>query len=104
MNKILADGLSVLNVLLAVAFIVIGALVGHVEFGHTVLGIVIGIIVAMAFCGTLALFLDMRAELVELRKSQASAHDAQISALKAISTQLESIHKVVERSGTESHG
>ena len=99
MNKLLAGSLSILNALLAVAFVVAGAIAGYLRFGDDPLPIWlgggVGLVVAVVFCGLLAVFLDMRSELIELRKAAATAQSAQASAMAAISMQLGDINQVL---------
>ncbi len=91
MNRMLANGLSALNVLLAVAFIGIGALVGLSRLGG--LGVLIGGVggaaLAVVVCGLLAVFLDMRGELIAIRKGT----DAHNDGLAALSKQLGALHQ-----------
>lgn len=96
MNKLLAEGLWFLNSLLAIAFVGVGAIAGYVLFaehgGFTVIGAILGFLAATLVCGTLAVFLDMREELVTIRKGAADQSRMQADALSAISKQLGAIH------------
>jgi hypothetical protein len=95
MNKLLADGLSFLNSVLAIAIVGIGAFAAYVQYGDSgaLIGGIIGIVVAVVLCGVLAVFLDMRDELIDIRmgveKARLGAHS---DALAAISKQLGAIH------------
>jgi hypothetical protein len=99
MNKLLAGSLSILNTFLAVAFVVAGATAGYLRFGDDPLPIWlgggVGLVVAVVFCGLLAVFLDIRSELIALRKAAAIAQSTQASAMDAISMRLSDIHQVL---------
>jgi hypothetical protein len=86
-NKLLADGLGALNALLAVALIGIGALVGYV-YGNAEVGAFVGGVAAVMFCGALAVFIDMRHELIAIHK----AHN---DGTAALSKQLGAIHRLL---------
>jgi hypothetical protein len=71
MNKLLAGAIRFLNGLLALIFIVVGAAAGaslpHGSPRRAVIGAVAGFVVALIFCGLLALFVEMRSELIKIR-------------------------------------
>ena len=73
MNKFLASTIGFLNGLLAVIFIAGGAAAGSQmqEQGDlgTFLGLLAGLGLAVVICGFLALFIDMRNELIQIRKA-----------------------------------
>lgn len=82
MNKILADALAQLNAVLAAGIIIVGFIVGgRMDINHTgvfdlggaLLGATVGGLVAVLVCGWLALFIDIRNELVRIRKGDANA-------------------------------
>lgn len=84
MNSLLASIVGFLNGLLALIFIICGAVVGlnfdsimaeylgypYSSFGNygVILGLIIGFIFAVLFCGLLALFISMRKELIAIRR------------------------------------
>ena len=68
MNKFLATSVAVLNQLLAIVFILIGSLIGFKE-GLGALGGILGFLVAVVICGTLALLIDIRNELTHIRRA-----------------------------------
>jgi uncharacterized membrane protein len=76
MNRFLARSIGFYNSFLAVILVlggvVIGAGLGQYS-GRTgvgvVLGLIVGIIVAVIVCGVLALFIEMRHELIKIRSS-----------------------------------
>ncbi|MDE8344095.1 MAG: hypothetical protein POG24_09780 [Acidocella sp.] len=76
MNKLLASLVSLLNGLLAISFVIVGGVSGEIlgfKYGgqtlDTLMGLVAGLVVAIIFCGLLALFIDMRRELIHIRKA-----------------------------------
>jgi len=79
MNKFLADCVGVLNGLVAV--VIIGACTiadliadrSTVGGGYFIVGILVGLVVATLVCGVLALLVDIRNELVRIRKGDARA-------------------------------
>ena len=94
MNKFLASSLAVLNGMLAVIIILVSSLLGFgygswsgLLFGVQgdlgplggVLGGIIGVFVAVIVCGTLALFIDMRNELAQIRKALSPKRSFNIS-------------------------
>jgi hypothetical protein len=74
MNKLLAGAVRFLNGLLALLFVAGGTLVGA-EYGGRVggqesgmiVGFIAGFAVALVVCGFLALFIEMRSELIKIR-------------------------------------
>ena len=70
MNRFLASIIGFLNGFIALVFILGGGAIGHrmSESYGLVLGLVCGLIVAILVCGFLAIFISMRAELVEIRR------------------------------------
>ena len=70
MNRFLASVISFLNGFIELVFILGGGAIGH-SMSESVgmeLGLVCGLIVAILVCGFLAIFISMRAELVEIRR------------------------------------
>jgi uncharacterized membrane protein YraQ (UPF0718 family) len=71
MNRLLAGTVRLLNGFLAVALIVIGLVAGAASSQNStagaLLGSIIGFIVALLACGMLALFIEMRTELIKIR-------------------------------------
>jgi hypothetical protein len=74
MNRLLAETVGVLNGLLAIVLIIIGMVVGaastdfqRIGIAGALLGGVIGFAVALFSCGLLALFIEMRSELIRIR-------------------------------------
>ena len=70
MNSLLANTIGVLNGLLALFFVIVGALIGQsqLEGMGLIVGLVLGFILAVVVCGILAIFISMRDELIEIRK------------------------------------
>ena len=70
MNSLLANTIGLLNGLLALFFIIAGALIGQsqLEGMGLIVGLVVGFILAVVVCGILAIFISMRDELIEIRK------------------------------------
>ncbi|MXZ61046.1 MAG: hypothetical protein F4228_04720 [Acidobacteria bacterium] len=66
MNRFLAKVLQWGNSVLAILIVLAGFLLGQQE-GNAALGAIAGFITAVAFCGTLAVFLDTRQLLEEIR-------------------------------------
>lgn len=94
MNKLLASSLAVLNGALAVIIVLVGSLSGFgygswfgLVFGvqHDwgplggMLGGIIGAFVAVIVCGTLALLIDIRNELAQIRKALSPKRSFDIS-------------------------
>jgi hypothetical protein len=75
MNKVLADGVGALNGFFAAVIILIGFLAGiHGGTPEAVVTCtIIGFLVAVMLCGLIALFVDIRNELVRIRKGDANA-------------------------------
>jgi hypothetical protein len=70
MNRFLANAVGFLNALIAVVIIVAGAVAGAIQgLVYAVIGAVLGLAVAVLICGLLALALDIRNELVQIRKA-----------------------------------
>jgi hypothetical protein len=75
MNKFLADSVAAMNAAMAMFFIVIGA-VGGTQLGYpnnpvlifTLLGTVGGLLIAIVFCGFIAVLVEIREELIRIRK------------------------------------
>ena len=71
MNRLLAGAVRFLNGFLAVALIVIGLVAGSVSSQSSaagaLVGAIIGFVVALLACGMLALFIEMRTELIKIR-------------------------------------
>lgn len=74
MNRLLAATIRALNSVLALLFIIGGAVAGSVygkilgnEGGGIIIGIIGGFILAVVVCGFIALFIDMRSELIKIR-------------------------------------
>jgi hypothetical protein len=72
MNKMLSNIVGFLNGFLAVVFLIIGAAVGNqmdAELGGAgiIVGLFIGLVLSVIFCGVLAIFISMRDELVEIK-------------------------------------
>jgi len=82
MNKVLAAMIRGLNGLLALVIVAVGAIVGSQYgatvgaqhgadqqqfFGGLVAGLLVGSLAALAICGVLALFVEMRSELIKIR-------------------------------------
>ena len=70
MNSLLANTIGVFNGLLALLFVIAGALIGQsqLEDMGLIVGLVVGFILAVVVCGILAIFISMRDELIEIRK------------------------------------
>jgi hypothetical protein len=70
MNRFLANAVGFLNALVAIIIIVVGAVAGA-KYGdfYLVIGAVIGLAAAILICGLLALAVDIRNELVQIRKA-----------------------------------
>ena len=71
MNKFLSEGLSLINSFLAILITLFGGVFGYNIFGYSfggaigvLAGLVGGFMVATLVCGILAVFLDIRDELV----------------------------------------
>lgn len=75
MNRVMAASIGFLNGLIAAILIAGGMLVGAIssQGPQVVIGIligaIIGFIIALIACGILALFIEMRAELVRIREA-----------------------------------
>ena len=71
MNRLLAGTVRLLNGFLAVALVIIGLVAGagtsQNSAAGALLGAIIGFIVALLACGMLALFIEMRTELIRIR-------------------------------------
>jgi hypothetical protein len=71
MNRLLAGAVRFLNGLLAVLMIAIGLVVGagisQNSSAGALLGAIIGFAAALMVCGMLALFIEMRTELIRIR-------------------------------------
>jgi hypothetical protein len=72
MNSILAGIVGLLNGFLACAFLVIGPAIGttyNEDFGGNgaFVGFIGGLVLAIFFCGVLAIFISMRDELIAIR-------------------------------------
>lgn len=75
MNKILAASIRALNGAFAIIIILLGAGIGDAtasQFGAsqesgTIIGAVAGFLLALILCGLLALFIEMRTELIKIR-------------------------------------
>jgi hypothetical protein len=72
MNTFLANIVGFLNGVLALFFIIGGAVIGYdlnyqLEGMGLVFGLVIGFILAIVVCGVLAIFISMRNELTQIR-------------------------------------
>lgn len=72
MNTFLANIVGFLNGVLALFFIIGGAVIGYdlnyqLEGMGLVFGLVIGLILAIVVCGVLAIFISMRNELTQIR-------------------------------------
>ena len=74
MNSVLASIVGFLNGLIAIAIIVCGGLLGwHAsppegDVRLALLGLAAGLLAALLVCGILAVFISMRAELIEIRQ------------------------------------
>ena len=66
-NRILANAVGYLNALVAIAFIVTGSLIFAPD--NYLVGAIIGFIGALIACGLIALFIDMRIELIRIREA-----------------------------------
>ncbi len=69
MNKMLVEAVSMINALLAVLFIGGGAIAGldYAGGGGLFVGLLVGFLVAVAVCGILAIFIEIRNELISIR-------------------------------------
>lgn len=69
MNKMLVEAVSMINALLAVLFIGGGAIAGLGYAGGVglIVGLLAGFLVAVAVCGILAIFIEIRNELISIR-------------------------------------
>jgi len=65
-NRILANAVGYLNALVAIALIVTGSLIFAPD--NYLVGAIIGFIGALIVCGLIALFIDMRIELIQIRE------------------------------------
>jgi hypothetical protein len=69
----LAGTIRALNGILPIILIVIGVIAGAVSHGgspgYVVVGGIIGIAVALLACGLLALFIEIRSELIKIREA-----------------------------------
>ena len=74
MNQLLAKSLGILNGFIAFLFILAGAFVGdHYAPGpafdsYVIIGSLIGFLLAVLFCGIVALFISVHGELQKIRK------------------------------------
>ena len=73
MNSALADIIGFLNGLTALGIIACGGVLGWNTYPQgdvklTILGLGAGLLVALFVCGILAIFISMRAELIEIRE------------------------------------
>ena len=73
MNRMLSSIVGFLNGFLALAFLLIGVGVGNTlndEMGGAgvFVGIIGGLVLAVLFCGVLAVFISMRDELINIRQ------------------------------------
>ncbi len=71
MNKLLANLVSGLNAVFAVLIVTVCAIAGAVsnEGIGAILGIMLGLFLAALVCGTIAIFISIRDELVSIGKS-----------------------------------
>jgi uncharacterized membrane protein len=86
MNRILARAVGLLNGLLAIIIILVGAILGAVSI-HNVVGFVVGgilgFIAAVIMCGVIALAIEIDSELIRIRETlersdrEGSKHDDQ---------------------------
>ena len=67
MNKFLADALSSVNALIAILIIFVPGIAAGVEGGNIlafIAGSLVGLILAILICGTLALLINIRNEII----------------------------------------
>jgi hypothetical protein len=75
MNKLLAEAVRLLNALFAIVFIAAGVLGGvRAAFQHdapqyAIMGGLLGFAIALVICGLLALFIEIRSELIKIRET-----------------------------------
>ena len=70
MNRLLAEGVKFLNAALAGIFVLVGTIAGGQRSeGYAIIGGVIGFAVAVMVCGLLALFIEIRSELIRIREA-----------------------------------
>lgn len=79
MNRILAGAVRFLNGFLALIFVMIGAVSGlyypQGSIENAIIGTIIGFVVALLACGLLALFIEIRSELIKIRETLAQGHN-----------------------------
>jgi hypothetical protein len=78
MNRILAEGVRLLNGFIAFLLVAFGALAGALGAEtsggsgvRVILGAILGFLVAIVVCGILATFIEIRSELVAIRQALA---------------------------------
>lgn len=76
MNRILAEGVRLLNGFIAILLVVLGAVGGAVgaqtaggSGAGAVMGAILGFLLAVVICGILATFIEIRSELVAIRQA-----------------------------------
>jgi hypothetical protein len=73
MNKLLAGAIRFLNGFFAVLFVIVGAVAGATfpqgSPTHALIGAIVGFVVALLACGLLALFIEIRTELIRIREA-----------------------------------
>jgi hypothetical protein len=70
MNRFLANAVGFINALIAIVLILVGTVIGSNQGGGgMVLGFIGGLLLAIFVCGLLALAIEIRNELVQIRKA-----------------------------------
>jgi membrane associated rhomboid family serine protease len=72
MNKVLAAAIRFLNGVIAIILVIVGAVVGAAfpqgSPIYALIGAIVGFVVALLACGLLALFIEIRTELIKIRE------------------------------------
>jgi hypothetical protein len=73
MNRLLAGAIRFLNGFLAIIFVIVGAVAGATfpqgSPTYALIGAIVGFVVALLACGLLALFIEIRTELIKIREA-----------------------------------
>jgi hypothetical protein len=72
MNKVLAGAIRFLNGFIAIILVIVGAVVGATfpqgSPTYALIGAIVGFVIALLACGLLALFIEIRTELIKIRE------------------------------------